>query len=561
MTWDKVDFIHVRTINTAGEVFELEMDDMSNQTYTTWAIPDQDQRCWVYNVKGAEPGAIIEEHYKITTSKILGVGGFWFQDRDPVVEASYTLDTPSDYVYKWKVKNIDITPEEKKHGSRITRIWRAKDVPPVIEEDGMVAPDDIVAQVKIANEYVAAFAKWPACRKIDSWEAMGRCWNEMIKERQVTCPAIDDTVAYIAKKAKDDIDKVRLVWRYMNENIRYVGLERGLAGFVPLSASVVCSKKYGDCKAVAGLITVLCRKLGLRADPILIGTRPQLGDLDTELPGPFHFNHSIARVEAGGKVFWLDATNRYSSFDTTPYADQGVHVIVAFPEKPFLDFVPVQPPEQNSSEAKVVFTPAADGSVEMEMERTTRGNTAMMLRSASYQYNAKQWRDMIDNTIASSYPQAKVLEQSYEGKENNDEPFVIRIKARIEKAMQPAGAGVSFQVKELFPSSAFDYFTLPKRHHPLDLGYLWTRKSRFEVVIPEGMDASGLPRNVTYDDDFVSVERLTQIEGNRVVTELKWKSKKLIIKPDEYPAAREAYLKVLDATSFVVLFQPAKKKS
>lgn len=559
-TWDDVEFIHVRTITPAGEVLELEKDDMSNRTYTSWAIPDQDQRCFVYRVKGAAPGAIIEEHYRIRSSKILGVGGFWFQDRDPVIEAVYTVDTPADYAYKWKVENTDIKPEEHRQGNRLVRVWRARDVPALVLEKGMVAPDDVVAQVKLANSKIAAFGDYPLCQKIETWEDMGRCWVQMLKSRQEVTPAIRDVVKKIAAENKTETDKVRAVWKYMNEHVRYVGLERGLAGFIPLSAGVVCSKKYGDCKAVAGLITVLCRALGLRADPILIGTRPQLGDLDVDLPGPFHFNHSIARVEADGKVYWLDATGRYDSFDNTQYRNQGVHVVVGNPEKPYLDVIPVQPPEQNSSQTKAVFSFAGEGKMKLELQRVTTGNDASMLRSRSYAYNAKQWRDWIENYIAESYPQARVTKQGYRGKEDNNEPFQIDMEAELPQALQPAGKGVSFQVKELFPSSVFDYFTLPKRRYPLDLGYLWVRQSRFEVQIPPGMDVAGLPRNQQYSDEFVELERLSQIEGDRVVTRLVWKNKQLIIPADKYPQARTSFRKVLDATSFVVMFEPAKKK-
>jgi len=559
-TWDEVEFIHVRTITPEGKVLEMNKGDMTDRTYTSWAIPDQDQRCYVYRVNGAAPGAIIEEHYQIRSKKILGAGGFWFQDRDPVLEATYTIDAPADYKYKWKLENIDIKPTEKKVGKRLVRTWTAKDVSPLITELGMVAPDDVAQQLKIANENVAAFGDYPACKSIKTWEDMGHCWQQMIAKEQQETPAIKDVVAKIAKENKTETDKVKAVWKYMNENVRYVGLERGLAGFIPLSAAVVCSKKYGDCKAVAGLISVLCRGLGLRADPILIGTRPQLGDLDVDLPGPFHFNHSIARVEADGKVYWLDATGRYDSFDTTQSRNQGVHVVVGNPQKPFLDYIPVQPPEHNSMTNRVVFIPDTNGDVALELERTTTGNSASYYRGASYAYDDVKWKKWIEGKLAESYPQAAIVEQSYSGKEDNNAPFGIKLKARIPKALQSTGNGLSFEVKELFPAD-LKYFQLPKRHYAMDMGGVDLRKDRFEVQIPKGMEVSGIPKNVVFDDEFVKIERLSQIEGDRVVTVLTWNDKNLRIPAEKYQQARKSFQKVLDATSFLVMFRPEKKKN
>jgi cytochrome c551/c552 len=559
-TWDKVEFINVRTITPEGDVIELTIDDMSDRTFTTWAVPDQDQRCYVYQVKGGAPGSIIEEHFRIHSTKILGAGGFWFQDQDPVLEANYTLDTPIDYKYSWKVKNIDIKPTEKKVGNRIMRTWTAKQVSPIIIEEGMIAPDDVVAQLKIANQNVAAFGDYEKCRSIKNWEDMGGCWHQMIAKVQEVTPAIKDVAKKIAAENKTETERVKAVWKYMNENVRYVGLERGLAGFIPLSAHVVCSKKYGDCKAVAGLISVLCREMGIKADPILIGTRPQLGALDQDLPGPFHFNHSIARVEADGKVYWMDATGRYDSFDNTQDRNQGVHVVVASPEKSFIDFIPVQPPDASVSTVTTVFKPQKDGAMEFDFKFSSTGSIASYYRGASYAYTAEKWNKWIESKLAVNYPQISITEQSFTGKEDNEQTFDITVKAKIPRALQPTGRGISFEVKEPFKKTVYELFELPKRRYPVDLGSLGTNKHRYEVLIPEGTKPTGLPKNVMFEDEFLKVERLAQIEDNKVVALHSLAIKKLIIPVDEYQKARKSFLKALDASTFVVIFEPEKGK-
>ena len=562
-TWDEVESIEARTITPEGEIIKIDKDDdMTDQTFTTWAFPDQDQRCWVWQAKGVVPGSILEERYRIRTSKIFSPGGLWFGDRDPVLEASFSLDAPADYQYRWKTYNIDIQPTEQKVGDRIIRTWTARNIVPVQLEEHMVAPDDVVAKLVIANNKISAWAEVSdKCNNVTSWESLGVCWHDMIRQKQEATDEVKEIAVEISKIAKTETEKLKAVWKWLNDNVRYVGLERGLAGWIPLSAHVVCTKKYGDCKAVAGLISVLCRELGLKADPILIGTRPQLGSLDTELPGPFYFNHSIARAEADGKVYWLDATHRDVDYKTTPYRNQGVHVIVARPGKPFLDFIPVQGPETNTADMKVTFTPDGDGQMLMEVERSTTGNMASQLRAYSHEYTGEKWDRWIERYfVAASYPQAAITEQSFSGKKDNDKPFVVKLKAKIPRAMQPAGKGYSFEVKELFQSSVYDDITLPKRRYALDLNFTWTRTNRYEVKIPEGMKPAGLPRNLAFEDDFVKVERMAQIEGDRVVTVFNMISKLHQIPPDKYPEARKSYQKALDASSFVIIFEPAEKK-
>ncbi|MBW2700380.1 MAG: DUF3857 domain-containing protein [Deltaproteobacteria bacterium] len=566
-TWDKVEELKARLITPEGKVFEVKRDDMVDRTFTTWAVPDQDQRCYVWQVKGAQPGAIIEEQWKISTSSIMGVGGFWFQDRDPVLEASYTLDAPADYEYKWKVYNLDIKPTEVKKDNRIVRTWTAKQIPAMYPEDGMVAPDDVAAKLVIANPKIQAFidgAKDEETKKrcnIRTWEDLGACWGGLIKETQKVTPAVMDVVKKIAETAKTETDKVKAVWKYMNENVRYVGLERGLAGFVPLSAHVVCSKKYGDCKAVASLISVMCRELGLKADPILIGTRPQLGDVDKDMPGPFYFNHSIARVEADGKVYWLDATQRDIAFDTTSARNQGVHVVVARPGAPFMDFIPVQGPETNRFDLKVVFEPKADGSMSMQADITTTGNLAAGYRARANEYTPEKWAKFIERELLEDYPKASLTAQSFKGKEDNNAPFQMEMKAELARALQPTGRGVSFELKSLFPTEYLqNYFKMPKRKYAVDLYRLESRQARFEVKIPEGMVPAGLPKNLMFEDDWVKVERLTQIEDDKVVSIYSWSYKQLKIPVDKYKQVRESFRKAMDAGQIVLIFEPPEKK-
>jgi transglutaminase-like putative cysteine protease len=559
-TWETIEEVEARTITPEGVVIPVPADEMTDQTMTTWDIPDQSQRCKVWMMKGATPGSIFEEKYRIRSKKFIGVGGLNFQERDPVLEVTYTLDTPTDFAYTWKVQNADIQPTEEKVGNRLRRTWTAREMAPIIPEPGMIPTDDVVARLVVANQKISAFGDYPTCKAVKSWEDFGNCWQEMIAKQQELTEPVKEIVKRIGASAGTETEKLKAVWDYMNTNIRYVGLERGLQGYIPLSAHVVCDKKYGDCKAVAGLITVLCRALGLKADPILIGMRPILGALDLDLPGPFHFNHSIARVEADGKVYWMDATTRTFDYSTTPYFDQGVDVVVARPGAPFMDKIPVQPPESNVRETKVSFAPAAEGAMTLELDMKNTGNFAGQLRAGAMEMTADKAKQWLEGMLSETYPGASLLEQTISGKEDNNLPVGVRLKASLPKAIQATGTGLTFEVRDPFGVSAFDFFNLPKRRYALDLNFLREYSTRFEVQIPAGMQPAGLPKNVMLDDEFLKLERLSQIENDRLVTEYRLVLKMLIIPADRYPAAREAFLRAQDASKFVVLFEPVKQK-
>ncbi len=559
--FEQVELIEARTINPDGTIFEVKKDDMQDMTFTSWMFPEEFSRGLLYTMKGVVPGSIIEERFRSRAIKNQGLGGIWFQDRDPVLEISYTVDAPASYEYSWKTYNIDVQPTEKRVGNRIVRTWSARDLPPLIEEKGMVAYDDVVAKLMIGSKQNFGYEDVSKNTKTGTWEERGAYTVDLLKTTQDATDEVKRIATLIKKKSKTDTDKVRELWAWMNDNVRYVARKSNKfdRGVLPLSAHFVCTKKYGDCKAVGSFISVVAREMGLKADPVSIGTRGQRGAVELEVPC-HQSNHMIARVEADDKVYWMDATTRTFDYKTTPYSDQGVHVVVARPGAPFVDFIPVQPPEASLSNMKTVLVPAADGSVHIDVERSTTGNFAGSLRARAYAYTPEKWNNWVESEAALVYPQVQIKEQSTLGKKDNNAPFGMKLQATIPQAMQPAGRGISLQVKELFPSKVFDYFELPKRKFALDLTNLWNRQNRYEVQIPAGMVPAGIPRNVIFEDEFLAVERLSQIENDRLVTLYSLKLKMLQIPAQKYPQARKSFQKALDASSYVVIFEPEKKK-
>ncbi len=75
------------------------------------------------------------------------------------------------------------------------------------------------------------------------------------------------------------------------------------------------------------------------------------------------------------------------------------------------------------------------------------------------------------------------------------------------------------------------------------------------------MEPAGLPKNITVDNEYVKYERLSQIENDRVVTEVTGKMKMLLIPPEKYPEARKVFQKFWDDSFYVLIFEPIKKKS
>ncbi|MEA2344951.1 MAG: hypothetical protein QOF63_3120 [Thermoanaerobaculia bacterium] len=139
-------------------------------------------------------------------------------------------------------------------------------------------------------------------------------WSEVAKWADALFQLDDasrDTIAGIA----DDIRKsnrtrdaqVVAAIRFVQDDIRYLGIEMGRGSHEPRQPAVVMNQRYGDCKDKALFLAALLRKLGVEAYPALVNTKLRR-HLDDFLPSPFLFDHVITQVVDGGKTYWIDGT-------------------------------------------------------------------------------------------------------------------------------------------------------------------------------------------------------------------------------------------------------------
>lgn len=98
--------------------------------------------------------------------------------------------------------------------------------------------------------------------------------------------------------------------RFVQDEIRYFGVEIGVNGQKPCDPSVVFARRYGDCKDKSLLLVAILRALGVQASPVLVN-----GELchtvEDWQPTGYAFDHCIAVVYLDGRTCWLDPTIQF----------------------------------------------------------------------------------------------------------------------------------------------------------------------------------------------------------------------------------------------------------
>ncbi len=145
-----------------------------------------------------------------------------------------------------------------------------------------------------------------------------------------------------------DNEKVKAIYYWVQQNIKYLAYEQGYMGFLPSAGSEVFKKRFGDCKGMSSIIKEMMRLTGVEGYFSWVGTR-DIPYTYEELPLPSVDNHMIATYLDGDSVVLLDATVKYLDYGVYPDHLQGKEVLISLDSDHYRLFkVPVAPVEYSS---------------------------------------------------------------------------------------------------------------------------------------------------------------------------------------------------------------------
>jgi len=169
--------------------------------------------------------------------------------------------------------------------------WESRDVPPIDVEDQLPDWFDPYTHVQVSE--------------FGSWAEVGQWAVKLFALDERSRAAVHALAANI--RAANPKDPVTAAIRFVQDDIRYLGIEMGRNSHEPHQPAEVLTQRWGDCKDKSLLLAALLRELGVEAYPAMVNTRLR-HELDTQLPSPFLFDHVITQVIVKGRTYWIDGT-------------------------------------------------------------------------------------------------------------------------------------------------------------------------------------------------------------------------------------------------------------
>jgi len=148
---------------------------------------------------------------------------------------------------------------------------------------------------------------------MSSWEKFGEWYGSLSKQSIDLTEERKKFFRSLVKDATTDKEKAAIIYRYLQQNFRYVSIQLGIGGFKPFQASFTDKTKYGDCKALSNYTQACLDAVGIKSYQALINAKYNKEPVDPSFPHNA-FNHVILCVPMQHDSVWLECTSNTNEF-------------------------------------------------------------------------------------------------------------------------------------------------------------------------------------------------------------------------------------------------------
>ncbi len=258
-------------------------------------------------------------------------------------------------------------------------------------------------------------------------------------------------------------EKIDASIRFVQDEIRYFGVEFGTNSHKPSQPSDTFSRRYGDCKDKAVLLSYALRRLGLAAHPALVSTDGH-DHVATQLPSPLDFNHVIVTYQNAGKIYWVDPTfsEQAGNQRTRSLPPFKKSLVIRKGDKALVDILPSFPSQKDSAvviNEAYSFDNANDAAMSIQVSIDLTGWRADDTRAELRQSTAADFEKSIKDYYQKAFKQTESVSPMTKQDDKAGNRLVLNFSFRAKNPQTDAAARSEY---EFYPMIVRDYILRPQ---------------------------------------------------------------------------------------------------
>lgn len=314
--YDKNSTVNIKQIvlydSNGKKIKNVKQSDISDSPAYSSSELFSDSRVKYYKPNNPVFPYTVLYEYEVTLKNIISLGCWrpFGSYNVSTQHASLRLIYPSNV--RINRKEINVPPAKSEHQANVnTEAWQL---------DNLVAMEDEPFNISL-SEIIPCVYLMPSSLIYDKFEGLANTWEEygswmysLYQGRDIITDPEKVKISALLNGITDTVERIKRLYKYVQENTRYVNISLGIGGYQPFDAKTVFETGYGDCKALTNYMYSLLKLIGIKSYPAIVSSGRYKESIFTDFPNFQQFDHVILCVPGKSDTLWLECTDQKIPF-------------------------------------------------------------------------------------------------------------------------------------------------------------------------------------------------------------------------------------------------------
>jgi hypothetical protein len=447
------------------------------------------------------------------------------------------------------IKEAKVTTE----GKSIKYKFEATNLPALIKEPMSPVSDKVLPHVVFAP---TLFSLDDYEGNMSDWENLGKFNHELNKGRDILSEEMNSMVKKLIADAETKEEKIKILYDYLQQNMRYVSVQLGIGGWQTFDAKYVEENKYGDCKALTNFMKSMLKAADIEAYAALIKTGTNQLDQDINF-SIANFNHVILYVpETEKEGIWLECTSSDLPMGTIGASNENKHALIIKPTNSQLIKTPTSNKDNNVLQSDIKLKLNKLGQANIIVKQKATGRQERIYRYFAFNESDEETQKMMRKKL--DLPSFKINTLTFSPSKEKHETS-INFDIDVPKYASKGG-------KRMFvnPNAINQISNVPRtikdRKLPIENTYGYAYKDVVIFFIPDGYAIESMPKEtILIENEFGKYEATFEQKGKTLIYTRIMERKAFSMPKESYETYRD-FMKAIakaDKTKIVlVMNQP-----
>ncbi|MBU2972830.1 DUF3857 domain-containing protein [Zobellia sp. B3R18] len=334
---------------------------------------------------------------------------------------------------------------------------------------------------------------------VDSWKDLGTWVDEkLLSGRDELSPQTVAKAKSLVDGVQDDLKKAKIIYKYVQDNTRYISVQIGIGGLQPIAAVEVDRVKYGDCKGLSNYTKALLKEVGVTSYYAVVQAGGDKVDFEDDFADLAQGNHVILAIPYNDRYYWVDCTSQILPFGYVGSFTDDRKVMIVKPEGGEIVTTTAYLNENNYQSITSSYELKPNGSIVGETKLMTKGS-----RYNSHFRLEEETEEEIVKKIKSRWSSINNLTVANYNFDNNKKEVVFNENVSLSASNYASLSGNRI----LFTANAFNNRNVvPDRYRnrklPFEIQRGYLDEDNSVITLPEGYVVEALPSAKKIENEF-----------------------------------------------------------